>query len=204
MHLYLLSALAHIGKSALCPVICPMDEQWLEPETDRIAFLEERLLRIYNSLSLSQYRQLRDQPHSLYLGIVWPGAYLINKDDPSRHHKISGAICLAACVIKEFDLFSWFAGLQCWGPDEVGGAILPINRKHDITRYLAVFRITGSVLFATGYYVVILNLARRSARLIHPIDVSPFFPKTTNPVNRMLDPKNHCPGYLSHAVSHTI
>ena len=124
-HLYLLSAMAHIGQDALCPVIFPMDEQWLAPETDRIAFLEERILRIYNSLPLADYRALRRQPHSLYLGLVWPGGYLIHKDSPSPPYKISGAICLAACVIKEFDLYSWFSGLQCWGAEEDGGAILP-------------------------------------------------------------------------------
>ena len=136
-----LSNIGQIGQQALCPMIFSLSHQWLAADTEILAYSPTRLERFYANASMAGYRNLRNLNQSRFIGIVWPGFYLRRNvfDKEVANHKqlsdssvihISGGTALMACIIREFDLYGWFAGLQAWGPSVSGGAVLPSTNNY--------------------------------------------------------------------------
>ncbi|MCL6268833.1 type VI secretion system contractile sheath large subunit [Sansalvadorimonas sp. 2012CJ34-2] len=126
-----ISSMADLGLEALCPFLFDLDETWLTPQNEILAYSKARLDRFYENDSMMKFRRLRTKQSSRFIGIVWPGIYITPSNFeswdrvPHQRPVIGGSIALLACVLREYNLFGWFSGLQAWGNETPGGAILP-------------------------------------------------------------------------------
>ena len=126
--LKLMSWVAIMGQEALCPALFNLVEDWLEPGQEVLAYSNRRLERFYKSRIMTGFRQLRSRQESRFIAIVWPGLFIHHKhkgwEDPDGTY-VNGSIGLLGCVLREFQVYGWFSGLQAWGDETDGGALPP-------------------------------------------------------------------------------
>ena len=170
--LFTLQLLGELGHEALCPVVTGVSKHFIGTSDADVWTDPKRLRRIFASADFADWRRLRSEPVSQFLGLTLPAikvrdpwqnyheGFLFNEQPVtgSDSHILWGnsAFALARNVLREFCRIHWFGFLRCGSNTRDGGAIVdlyqPVVTSLRITHSLEHFYSeSGFIPLSSGY-----------------------------------------------------